>query len=318
MQVAFAGTPRFAAQALEALLASRHRVAAVWTQPDRPAGRGLQAQASDVKQVAQAAGLAVHQPVTLKDAEAVAPLAAVVAAGVECLVVAAYGLLLPQHVLDLFPRGCLNIHASLLPRWRGAAPIQRAIEAGDAETGICLMRMEAGLDTGPVYRCARLPIAPDDTGATLHDRLAALGARVLVETLDALEHAAWPPQPQAAEGVTYARKLTRADAALDWTREALALERQVRAFDPVPGAHATFDGAPLKVWAAQAESNVAVPAPPGTVLAVDADSVCVACAPGSGLRLRVVQQPGGRRLAVRDWLRGRPLAPGARFEPGAR
>jgi methionyl-tRNA formyltransferase len=314
VRLAFAGTPRFAAVALERLLASPHPVVAVWTQPDRPAGRGLQPLASDVKRVALAAGLPVHQPETLKDAAAPSAFAAT---GADVLVVAAYGLLLPPAVLAAFPGGALNIHASLLPRWRGAAPIVRAIEAGDAESGVCIMRMEAGLDTGPVYARAPTPIASDDTAGTLHDRLASLGAELLVDTLDGLERAPWAPTPQPVDGVTYARKIGRADAAVDWTRPARDLDRQIRAFDPVPGAHAILDGAPLKIWSARIVAAT-TSAPPGTIVAVDADAVQVACGDGSVLGLRVLQRAGARRLAAADWLRGNPVAPGWRLDPGAR
>lgn len=303
MKVIFAGTPAFAAQALTAIIAAGHEVALVLTQPDRPAGRGMALQPSAVKQVALAHGIEVFQPLSLKDAEAQARLAGLAA---EVMVVAAYGLILPQAVLDLPRHGCLNIHASLLPRWRGAAPIQRALLAGDAETGVCIMQMEAGLDTGPVLLREAFPIAGDDTAASLHDKLAACGARLIV---DALARLPLPAAPQPAAGVTYAHKIEKAEAAIDWTRSAAELDRHLRAFNPFPGAQAQFAGQTVKLWAAQ---PVAGAGEPGCVLAVDRQAVVVACGSGA-LAVTELQKAGGKRLPVREFLAGHPLQPGDRF-----
>ena len=303
MRIAFAGTPRFAAVALDALVGAGHDVALVLTQPDRPAGRGLKPQPSDVKQLALRHGLAVDQPDSLRPPEACARLRG---SGAEVLVVAAYGLILPQHVLDLPARGCLNIHASLLPRWRGAAPIQRALLAGDARTGVCIMRMEAGLDTGPVLLAEGLDIGSEENAASLHDRLAGLGARLIVDALSRLDTLV--PVPQPAEGITYAAKIRREEAAIAWQRPAAELHRQVRAFDPFPGAFATLGGEPLKIWRARTEPAVAA-APPGTILHAGADGIGVACGEGV-LRLLDLQRPGGRRLPAAAFLQGYPLPAG--------
>lgn len=304
MRVIFAGTPEFAAQALAAIIAAGHEVALVLSQPDRPAGRGMSLQASPVKQLAVAHGIAVFQPLTLKDAEAQARIATVAA---DVMVVAAYGLILPQAVLDLPRLGCLNIHASLLPRWRGAAPIQRALQAGDAETGVCIMQMEAGLDTGPVLLKEAFPIAANDTGASLHDRLAALGARLIVDALAALP---LPAVAQPDEGVTYAHKIDKAEALIDWARPAVVLDRHVRAFNPFPGAQAVFAGQRIKVWGAQ---PVAGQGEIGQILAVDRQQVVVACGEGA-LALTELQKAGGKRLSVQQFLAGHPLKVGDRFD----
>ena len=303
MKVAFAGTPEFAAAALEAILAAGFEVPLVLTQPDRPAGRGMQLQPSPVKQVALAAGIPVHQPEKLRTPEQQAPLAA---ACCDVLVVAAYGIILPQAVLDLPRHGCLNIHASLLPRWRGAAPIQRAIQAGDAESGVCIMQMEAGLDTGPVLLEGSLPICDDDTAASLHDKLAELGARLIV---DALAKLPLPPRPPCAEGVTYAAKIEKAEALLDWRLSAVQLGRQVRAFDPFPGTLAHFEGNPVKIWKAVPEAGHGTP---GSVLAVGKDGIVVACGEGA-LRLVELQKAGGKRLAAAQFLAGTPITAGVAF-----
>ena len=307
MKVIFAGTPEFAAAALQAILDAGHSVALVLTQPDRPAGRGMRLQPSAVKRLALKYRLAVYQPTGLKDP---ASHAKIRQAGADAMVVAAYGLILPQAVLDLPRLGCLNIHASLLPRWRGAAPIQRAIEAGDRETGITIMQMDAGLDTGAMLLGRALPIAPDDNAATLHDKLAQLGAELIVEALGKLE--TLTPTQQPDEGATYAAKIAKSEATLDWRRPALELERQVRAFNPFPGAGATLNATPLKVWRA---SPAAGAGEPGTVLAVGDEGIVVACGSGA-LRLEELQRPGGRRLPVRDWLNGFTVSAGARFERG--
>ena len=312
MKIVFAGTPEFAAIALQSLIARRHEVALVLTQPDRPAGRGMRLVSSAVKQVAAAAGIEVAQPASLKhDAAALAQLRAVAA---DLMVVAAYGLILPQAVLDIPLRGCLNIHASLLPRWRGAAPIQRAIEAGDATSGVCIMRMEAGLDSGPLLLSRSVALAPDATAHTLHDTLATLGAALICQALDRLD--SLEPVVQAETGVTYAHKIDKAEAGLDFRLPASVLERKVRAFDPFPGASATHAGAALKVWAADAEISTTTAAA-GQILAADADGIAVACAQGSTLRITEMQRPGGKRLATRDFLRGFALAPGSFFDTHA-
>jgi len=299
LAVVYAGTPEFAVPALEAIVAAGHRVAAVYTQPDRPAGRGRALAASPVKRRALELGLALRQPATLADP---AEIAALRALAPDVVAVAAYGLLLPPAALAVPRLGCLNIHASLLPRWRGAAPIQRALLAGDAETGVSIMRMEAGLDTGPVYATERLPIGPRDTAGELGARLAALGARALVDTLAALEHGAPAAVPQPAEGVSYARKLDKREAPLDWTQPAAALERQVRAFVPWPVAETRWRGAPLRVHAALAVAGAAGAAP-GTVVAADAAGLEVATGDGR-LRLTQVQVAGRRVVAAAEFARG--------------
>ena len=304
MRLIFAGTPEFAALALQAIVAAGHEVALVLTQPDRPAGRGMALQASPVKQLALEKGIEVFQPPGLKDAAAQARIAA---AGAEVMVVAAYGLILPQAVLDLPRFGCLNIHASLLPRWRGAAPIQRALLAGDAETGVCIMQMEAGLDTGPVLLREACAILPDDTAATLHDRLAALGARLAVAALARLPLRA---TPQALVGVTYAQKIGKAEAQIDWSRSAAELDRHIRAFNPFPGAQAQFGGQPVKLWRAM---PVTGHGEKGQILQVDRGGLIVACGSGA-LALSELQKSGGKRLVVRDFLAGHPLKAGDRFD----
>ena len=304
MKLIFAGTPEFAAQALSAIVAAGHEVALVLTQPDRPAGRGMALQPSAVKKVALAHDIEVFQPLTLKDAEAQAKIAAV---GAEVMVVAAYGLILPQAVLDMPRFGCINIHASLLPRWRGAAPIQRALLAGDAETGVCIMQMEAGLDTGPVLLRGAFPIEATDTTASLHDRLAGLGARLCVEALGKLP---LPAEAQPAEGVTYAHKIEKAEAVIDWTKPAIELDRHIRAFNPFPGAQAVFGGQTVKLWQA---SPVAGSGPLGSVLAVDKKQVVIACGEGA-LAVSELQKAGGKRLPVQQFLAGHPLKVGDRFD----
>ena len=299
MKLVFAGTPEFAAVSLAALLRARHEVTLVLTRPDRPAGRGMKHRSSAVKRAALGHGLSVLQPASLKEASA---LAALSQAAPEAIVVAAYGLLLPPAVLALPPRGCVNVHASLLPRWRGAAPIQRAILAGDAETGVTIMRMEETLDTGPMLLQRATPIAANDTSATLHDRLAALGAELLIEAL-----AADPPgRAQEASAATYAARIEKHEAVIDWRRAAGEIERQVRAFNPAPGAQTGLDGAPLKVWRARAIAGAGVP---GTVIAADAGGIRVACGAGA-LSIDELQRAGGKRLAAGAFLSGHALAPG--------
>ncbi|MBM2886139.1 methionyl-tRNA formyltransferase [Chromobacterium phragmitis] len=305
MKLIFAGTPEFAAAALRALIAAGHEIPLVLTQPDRPAGRGMKLKPSPVKEVALAHGLRVEQPEKLRgNLEAQQMLRDV---GAELMVVAAYGLILPQDVLDIPARGCLNIHASLLPRWRGAAPIQRAILAGDHETGITIMQMDVGLDTGDMLSIHPVAIAGDETAATLHDKLAACGAQAIVETLGRLDAIA--PQKQPEEGVTYAQKLSKAEAEIDWTLPAAAVARAIRAYNPAPGAFTSLNGEPLKLWLASAEAGRAEP---GMVVAADADGVLVGA--GEGLvRVSVLQAAGGKRLAARDFVAGRASLAGTRL-----
>lgn len=312
MRIGFAGTPVFASTALQALIDAGHDIAVVLTQPDRPAGRGMKLQASPVKMLALDHALPVLQPRSLRldgkyPDDAGAARQALQQAAPEMLVVAAYGLILPQWVLDLPPRGCLNIHGSLLPRWRGAAPIQRAIEAGDRETGITIMQMDAGLDTGDMLLEAALPIAPDATSASLHDELAALGARLIV---DALAAGALVRRPQPADGVTYAHKIEKAEAAIDWRRPAVELERRVRAFDPFPGCSFELDGVTHKVWRAEVDSSFS--GQPGDVLQAADGRLVIACGAGA-LSLRQLQQPGGRRVDVAAWLQANPGLAGRRL-----
>ncbi|MGF6739631.1 methionyl-tRNA formyltransferase [Paraburkholderia atlantica] len=322
LRVIFAGTPEFAAAALAAIHRAGFAVPLVLTQPDRPAGRGMKLQASPVKRYAQEHGLAVAQPTSLRRAgkypeEAAAGIEQLRATPHDVMVVAAYGLILPQEVLDIPRFGCINIHASLLPRWRGAAPIHRAIEAGDAQTGITLMQMDAGLDTGAMISEVRTPISADDTTATLHDRLAEEGAQLIVDALIELERSGkLASTPQPADGVTYAEKIAKHEAALDWRRPAEALARQVRAFDPFPGGAGTLDdGNTVKIWAATAVASPASGSSktPGTITEVSADGVLVACGEGA-LRLTQLQKPGGKRLPVREFLAGSPLVAGQRFQ----
>jgi methionyl-tRNA formyltransferase len=302
LRLVFAGTPEFAVPSLQACVASGADVVAVYTQPDRPAGRGRKLAASPVKQAALAAGIAVEQPETLREPTARARLAS---HAPDLLVVVAYGLILPKAVLALPRLGCWNVHASLLPRWRGAAPIQRAILAGDTETGVDLMQMEAGLDTGPILLEARTPIAPDDTGGSLHDRIAAIGARTLAEALArTLRGEMLAAVAQAGEGVAYAHKIDKAEARLDWNDSAVALARKVRAFDPWPVAEAEIQGERLRIWAAEAVAAAGVDAAPGSVVASHRDAIDIATGDGL-LRIRELQREGGRRMPVRDWLNAR-------------
>ncbi|MFZ5573582.1 MAG: methionyl-tRNA formyltransferase [Pseudomonadota bacterium] len=303
MRLIFAGTPPFAAAALDALADAGHAIALVLTQPDRPAGRGMKLMPSAVKTAALAHGLPVAQPASLKTPEAQAELAAVDA---DVMVVAAYGLILPQAVLDIPRRGCLNIHASLLPRWRGAAPIQRAILAGDTETGITIMQMDAGLDTGAMLLKSVVPILDTDTGGSLHDKLAGVGARAIVEALARLDTLA--PVAQDDAQATYAAKLDKEEARLDWSRPAAELARAVRAFNPVPGAWTLVDGAPLKIWAA---APVPGQGAPGEVLDAG-ERLVVACGDGA-LALTELQPAGSKRMTAAAFLAGRRLAPGARL-----
>lgn len=303
MKLVFAGTPEFAAVSLRALLAARHEVTLVLTQPDRPAGRGLKSQPSVVKRLAVEHRLDTLQPATLKDPAAQG---AVAQARPEAIVVAAYGLMLPPAVLALPARGCINVHASLLPRWRGAAPIQRALLAGDASTGITIMQMDAGLDTGPILLQEALAISHSDTSGTLHEKLGALGAKLLIQAL-----ASNPaPRPQDAAAATYAARIAKEEATIDWRKPAAEIERLVRAFDPAPGAQTRCDGVTLKIWRARVEPGAAGAA--GTVSAAGADGIVVACG-RDALRITELQRAGGKRLPAQAFLSGFKLAPGARL-----
>jgi methionyl-tRNA formyltransferase len=320
MRIAFAGTPEFARQSLAALHAAGFDIPLVLTQPDKPAGRGLHVQASPVKQYALEHGMAVLQPRGLKldgrfAEDAADAHARLREAGIALLVVAAYGLILPASVLDLPPRGCLNVHASLLPRWRGAAPIHRAIEAGDTETGITIMQMDVGLDTGPMLLRKALPIAAQDTTGSLHDRLAVLGGEAIVQALGQLD--GLRPEPQPAAGVTYAAKIDKQEAVLDWQLPAVALARKIRAFNPFPGASTQADGLVLKIWAAGLEEQAGGVGLPGTVLRSDAQGVAVATGDGV-LAATQLQKPGGKRLPAADFLQGHPLPAGSVLGEGKR
>lgn len=315
MRVIFAGTPEFARVALERLLAAGFTVPLVLTQPDRPAGRGMKLQASPVKQCAQAHDIPVAQPRSLRldgkyPDDATAARAALLAAQADVMVVAAYGLILPQWVLDLPPRGCLNIHASLLPRWRGAAPIHRAIEAGDAQTGVTIMQMDAGLDTGDMLLAEPLAITPRDTTAGLHDQLAALGGRLIVEALELAACGGLQAVPQPAEGVTYAHKIEKHEAAIDWSLPAEVIGRRIRAFNPFPGASTECAGEAIKVWDYEIDSyERLLDKRCGQILLVNDAGVTVACGDGA-LRLTSLQRAGGKRLGAADFLRGFALTPG--------
>jgi len=306
MRVVFAGTPEFAAVALRALLDAGFSVPLVLTQPDRPAGRGMQLQASSVKQVAVAHGIEVLQPLSLRmDAkdpqrasEARAAHERLLATDYDVMVVAAYGLILPRSTLDIKP--CINIHGSILPRWRGAAPIHRAIEAGDAETGVTIMEMEEGLDTGPMLLVERIAIDDTDTTGSLHDKLAALGGRMIVDALQQMAQGRLEAVPQPEEGVTYAAKIGKEEAKLDWTLPAAELARKVRAFNPFPGAHGQAGSTTVKIWQAQPVDGSGQP---GQVLQADGQGIVVACGAGA-LRLTELQKPGGKRLAAAEFLKG--------------
>ena len=312
MKVVFAGTPEFASTALAAIHAAGFTIPLVLTQPDRPAGRGMQLQASAVKQFAVANGIEVLQPLSLRQdskdpvraAEAREAHARLTSLDYDVMVVAAYGLILPRATLDIKP--CINIHGSLLPRWRGAAPIHRAIEAGDAQTGITIMEMEEGLDTGPMLSMEKVAIGAHDTTASLHDTLAALGARMIVETLHKMASGPLVATPQPDEGVTYAAKIGKEEAKLDFALPAAALDRKIRAFTPFPGGQAMLDGVIVKIWGAQALATAQVAAP-GTVLSANTvDGIVVACGEGA-LRLTTLQKPGGKRLPASEFLKGNAL-----------
>lgn len=305
MRLAFMGTPDFAVPVLDALHGAGHEIAAVYTQPPRPAGRGKKPRPSPVMARAEALGLPVRHPANFREA---AERAAFAALRLDAAVVVAYGLLLPVPVLEAPRLGCFNLHASLLPRWRGAAPIQRAIMAGDAETGACVMRMEAGLDTGPVALTARTPIRPEDTAGSLHDRLAALGAPLMAEAMARLEVGDLPLAPQGEAGVLYAAKIDKAEARIDWTRPAAEVDRAIRGLSPFPGAWFMLGGERVKALLSAATDGSG---PPGTVLD---DALTVACGEGA-VRLLRLQRAGGAPMAAEAFLRGRPVAAGERLLP---
>jgi methionyl-tRNA formyltransferase len=309
LRLIFAGTPDFAAAHLAALIDSDHEILAVLTQPDRPAGRGKKLQASPVKQLAESRQVPVLQPASLKTPDAIEPLRALDA---DVMIVVAYGLILPQAVLDLPRSGCLNVHASLLPRWRGAAPIQRAIEAGDRETGITIMQMDAGLDTGDMLATARCPIDPETTAGSLHDALAEAGPPLLLDVLGDLPHHQRNAQPQDDGAATYAEKISKDEASIDWAQSATQLARRVRAFNPFPVCFSMLGAERVKVWAA--EPLPGERAEPGTILTAGSEGIAVACGEGT-LRLTRLQLPGGRPLDVREVLnaRGTQFSPGLKF-----
>jgi methionyl-tRNA formyltransferase len=308
MKIIFAGTPAFSAPALEALVNAGHEIELVLTQPDRPAGRGMKTAASAVKLLAQKLGLTLLQPESLKQAELHARLASI---GADAMVVVAYGLILPLAVLNIPKFGCLNIHASLLPRWRGAAPVERAILAGDRKTGITIMQMNQGLDTGPILLQRPIPIAQDDTSQTLRDKLAVLGAGCIVEVLARMQQHALLPVPQDDSGATYAPKLEKHEAEIDWRSKAENIERAVRAFNPSPGAYSRIHEIVIKVWQAKATPDTG--GVPGQIIAVERRGIVVACGEGA-LVLETVQKSGGKKLSAASFLLGYPLQPGDRFE----
>ena len=311
MRLIFAGTPEFAARALAALHSAGHEIALVLTQPDRPTGRGLKLVPSAVKTLALEHGLTLYQPGSLRDAATQETLRA---AGADLMIVAAYGLILPEAVLSIARCGAINIHASLLPRWRGAAPIQRAILAGDTRTGISIMQMDRGLDTGPVLAAESIPIDADDTGASLHDKLAGLGAHLIVSSLVRLAQGQLHPQSQENAGASYAAKIVKAEAEIDRGEAAPQIERKIRAFNPLPGAFTTIRNAALKIWRAQATLTEGAP---GTILEAGPAGIVVACGIGS-LRVLELQRAGGRRLTAAQFLAGFPLAAGERLEFSAK
>lgn len=313
LRIVFAGTPDFAAESLRALLQGQHDVVAVYTQPDRPAGRGRQLKASPVKQVALEHDLPVYQPVTLRDGEAQSALAALAP---DLMVVAAYGLLLPQSVLDIPRLGCINVHASLLPRWRGAAPVQRAILAGDEQTGITIMQMNAGLDTGNMLYKVSCPISKSDTGASLLSRLSLLGGDALLHVVDALRDGQpLSAEPQNDSDATYAAKLTKEEARIDWQQRAKVIARQIRAFNDVPVAHTTLAGEAVRVWLAKRLKEETTSATPGMIIRCDKKALIVAAGEGTVLAITQLQLAGGKALPVSELLNAKRdlLQPGRQF-----
>ena len=309
MKIIFAGTPDFAATHLQALI-SQHEVVAVYTQPDRPAGRGKKLNASPVKLLAEQNNLPIHQPQSLKDPEQQTILANLQA---DIMVVVAYGLILPQVVLDAPRLGCINVHGSILPRWRGAAPIQRAVEAGDKETGVTIMQMDAGLDTGAMLTITRCPIEPSETSGSLYDKLAALGAPALLSTLDKLKAGTAVAVAQDNEQSTYAKKIDKAEALIDWSQPAIIIDQRIRAFSPFPAAYTEIEGLRVKIWAAQTSTQQL--GTPGEIVAADDNGLLVGCGQGS-LLLTEIQLAGKSRMPVSEILRSRAelFASGKRFE----
>ena len=310
LKLLFAGTPEFSAVHLRALIESEHQLIGVYTQPDRPAGRGKRLQASPVKKLAEEEGIPVFQPASLKDASAQAELAGLDA---DALVVVAYGLILPQAILDAPRLGCINVHASLLPRWRGAAPIQRAIEAGDDETGTTIMQMDAGLDTGAMLATARCPIGPETTAGSLHDELAVLGAKLLVDVLDDLPAHQARAVTQDDSQANYANKILKPEAEIDWSRTARELDLTIRAFNPFPVCFSSLAGQRVKIWRARPAGSAPLAEAPGTILKADRYGILVNCGQGQ-LRIEQLQLPGGKPLAAQQVLNGS----GELFTPGAR
>ncbi|SER38863.1 methionyl-tRNA formyltransferase [Nitrosomonas sp. Nm51] len=309
MKIIFAGTPVFAATALNALITADHEIVSVLTQPDRPAGRGMKMAASAVKQIADTHGLTVLQPPTLKDPSWHALISEVNA---DAMVVAAYGLILPESVLSIPRYGCFNIHASLLPRWRGAAPIQRAIQSGDKETGITIMQMNAGLDTGDMLLKKSIPILPDDTAQTLHDKLCTVGADSIVNALSLLQQKKLIPIRQDESQACYAAKIQKSEANINWQQPALEIERKIRAFNPAPGTYTTFQENQIKIWQAKAVPGQSDQ--PGKIMAIEKNGIIVSC--GSGLlRLETVQKPGGKKLTAADFSAGLKIFAGNHFGP---
>ncbi len=310
-RIIFAGTPEFSALHLEALIESKHQLIATYTQPDRPAGRGKKLQASPVKRLAIDAGLPVYQPASLREATAQQHLASL---GADIMVVVAYGLILPSAVLNAPRLGCINVHASLLPRWRGAAPIQRAIEAGDDHTGITIMQMDEGLDTGDMLACASCPIEADTTAASLQAELAQIGPTLLLEVLENVPSYQSRAQRQDDEHSTYARKITKAEAAIDWSRDAQQLDRMIRAFNPVPVCYTALGDQRVRIWAARPETSMLSGELPGTIIRTDSTGIWVACGAGC-LQLQSLQLAGGKQLAAGQLLTAHKslFAPGARF-----
>ena len=316
LKLIFAGTPEFSAIHLNALIESEHQLIAVYTQPDRPAGRGKKLQASPVKQLAENAGIPVYQPPSLKTKEAQAELAAM---GADALIVVAYGLILPEEVLEAPRLGCVNVHASLLPRWRGAAPIQRAIEAGDQISGTTIMQMDTGLDTGDMLASASVDITAETTAASLQDELAGLGAPLLVKVLTDLPGYQARAQPQDDDQANYAHKIQKSEAEVDWTRSATDLDRTIRAFNPFPVCFSALGGQRLKIWQARPAGTAPLPDPAGTILRADRDGILVNCGEGQ-LSIQRLQLPGGKPLTVEQVLNGSAdlLKTGAQFSPPQR
>ena len=301
LRIVFAGTPDFSVPPLKALLDSSHQVVAVYTQPDRPAGRGRKLVAGPVKTAALEAGVPVYQPASLRDQAAVAQLRDLQP---DLMVVVAYGLLLPEAVLEIPRLGCVNIHASLLPRWRGAAPIQRAIQAGDTESGVSIMRMDKGLDTGPVYLMKSVELAADETGGSLHDRLSLLGSEALMEALPGIADGSLRPRPQDDSQATYAAKLDKKEARIDWRQPAVKIERQVRAFNPWPVAYTRYENANLRIWDARAMDGMT--AEPGTVMSATREGIDISTADGL-LRVTRLQMPGKRAMDARDFINAQSI-----------